>query len=230
MYKALIVYFVFIICNFMQLYASTSISFEKSEIELYEKAIKIFNQKKYKQSIIMFQKVEDLYPFSYWAIKAKLLSGISNYNIGNYDSVISDMDDYIELCSDSNEEDLSYAYYLRIMSYYMQIDKLQFGQQKAYRTLELAGEYIDLFPQSEYINEIKERARIVTEHVLAKEYFIGKFYLKGGKYLAAIKRFQNVINNKNSKYFSKSIRYLIKAYLALGLDFEAQQYETLYSK
>lgn len=220
MYKTLITCFIFLICSFTQSYAD---DLEKTETELYEEAVELFDQKKYKQAIRAFQKIEDLYPFSYWAMKAKLLSGVSHYNMGNYSSAASDMDDYIYVYS--NGEDLPYVYYLRVLSYYMQINKVQLGQQTAYKTLELATEYINLFPGSEYIDEMKEKAKLITEHISTKEYSIGKFYLRRGEYLAAIKRFQNMASYKDSKYFSKSINYLVAAHSALGLDLEAEQYE-----
>ncbi|WP_159077658.1 outer membrane protein assembly factor BamD, partial [Wolbachia endosymbiont of Bemisia tabaci] len=112
----------------------------------------------------------------------------------------------------------------RVLSYYMQINKVQLGQQIAYKTLELATEYINLFPNSEYIEEIKEKEKLITEHISKKEYSIGEFYLKRGEYLAAIKRFQNMISDK---YSSRVISYLITAHLALGLDLEAEQYENM---
>lgn len=225
MYKAKIVYLILLFSLFTQSYADVGAQVEKTETELYEEAAELFDQKKYKQAIRAFQTIEDLYPFSYWAMKAKLLSGISSYNMDDYSSAASSMDDYIYIYS--NGEDLPYVYYLRVLSYYMQINKVQLGQQTAYKTLELATEYINLFPGSEYIDEIKEKANLITEHISEKEYVIGKFYLKRGEYLAAIKRFQNIANYKNSSYLPESVNYLVKAYLALGLDLEAEQYENM---
>ncbi|OWZ25391.1 outer membrane protein assembly factor BamD [Wolbachia endosymbiont of Wuchereria bancrofti] len=225
MYKALITCFIFLICSFTRSYASDDVHLEKSETELYEEAVELFDQKKYKQAIRAFRKIEDLYPFSYWAMKAKLLSGISHYNMDDYSSAASDMDDYIYIYP--NGEDLPYVYYLRVLSYYMQINRVQLGQQTAYKALELAAEYVNLFSGSEYIEEMKEKVRLITEHILKKEYSIGKFYFRRGEYLAAIKRFQNIISNKDYSYFPRSINYLIAAYSALGLDLEAGQYESL---
>lgn len=209
----------------MRSYASDDAHLEKSETKLYEEAVELFNQKKYKQAIRAFQKVEDLYPFSYWAMKAKLLSGVSHHNMGDYSGAASDMDDYIYAYPSG--EDLPYVYYLRVLFYYMQINKVQLGQQTAYKALELATEYINLFPDSKYIEEIREKVKLITEHILAKEYSIGRFYFRRGEYLAAIKRFQNIISNKDSSYFLRSVNYLIAAYSALGLDLEAWQYESL---
>ncbi|MGL9732974.1 MAG: outer membrane protein assembly factor BamD [Wolbachia sp.] len=228
MYKTLITCIVFLICFFAQSYANNDVHFKKNETELYEETVKLFNQKKYKQAIRAFQKIEDLYPFSYWAMKAKLLSGISHYNLGNYNSAASDMNDYIQIYS--NGEDLSYVYYLRVLSHYMQINKVQLGQQTAYKALDLAAEYINLFPVDEHTEEIKEKIKLITGHILAKEYSIGKFYIRRGEYLAAAKRFQNVINSKDSSYFLRSVNYLIAAHSAFGLDLEAKQYESMLAR
>ncbi|WP_168464435.1 outer membrane protein assembly factor BamD [Wolbachia endosymbiont of Ctenocephalides felis wCfeT] len=225
MYKFIVACFILTICSFTQLYADFDIPPEKSESELYEESVKLFDNKQYKQAIRAFQKIEDLYPFSYWAMKAKLLSGVSSYNMGDYSRAASSMDDYIQIYS--NGEDLPYVYYLRVSSYYMQINKADLGQQIAYKTLELATEYINLFPESQYANEIQEKVELVTEHILTKEYSIGQFYLRRGEYLAAIKRFQNIVNYNNPNYLPKSINNLIVAYSALGLDLEVKQYESM---
>lgn len=228
MYKAAVVCLILLFSLFTQSYGDDGTYVEKTEAELYDEAVELFDQKKYKQAIRAFQAIEDLYPLSYWAMKAKLLSGASSYNLGDYGSAASSIDDYIYIYS--NGEDLPYAHYLRVLSYYMQINKVQLGQQTAYKALELATEYINLFPDSEYIDEIKEKGKLITEHISEKEYAIGKFYLKRGEYLAAIKRFQNIVSYENSSCSPKSINYLVKAYLALGLDLEAKQYESILSE
>lgn len=226
MYK--ICFILLILSLFVQSYANDDSYFERNEAELYEEAVNFFDQKKYKQAIRLFYKIEDLYPFSYWAMKSKLLSGISNYELGDYSSAASIIDDYVNVYS--NSEDLPYAYYLRILSYYMQINKVQLGQQNAYRTLELAAEYVNLFPNSEYTSEVKEKAELLTRHILMKEYSIGKFYLSRGEYLAAIKRFQDIIKNEDFSYFSQSVSNLVVAYSALGLDLEVEQYKDMLAK
>lgn len=192
---------------------------EDSESKLYEEAVKLFNQEKYKQAIRIFQKIEDLYPLSYWAMQTKLLSGIASYNMGDYNSAASTMDEYVYLYP--NSEDLQYAYYLRILAYYMQIGKVELGQQVAHKTLELATEYTNLFPNSEYSNEVEEKTKLVREHIIEKEYSIGKFYFRRGEYLAAIKRFQNVVNYQDSRFLPQAVNHLAAAFSALGLDSEA---------
>ena len=204
----------------MQLNANST---QKNETELYEEANKLFNQEKYKQAIRIFQEIEDLYPLSNWAMQAKLLSSISNYNMGDYNSAANSLEEYIYIYP--NSDDLSYAYYLRILSYYMQISKIELGQQAARKTLELATEYINLFSKSEYINDIEKKAKLVQEHINKKDYSIAKFYFRRGEYLAAIKRFHNITDHENSSYFLNSLKYLAAAYSALGLNLEAEAHK-----
>jgi outer membrane protein assembly factor BamD len=216
-----IIYFFILIVISVQLYAV-----QKNESELYKEAVKLLDQEKYKQGIRILHSIEDLYPLSYWAMQAKLLSCIARYNMGEYSDAANELDEYIDIYS--NSKDLQYAYYLRILAYYMQINKVNLEQSAAQKTLELAVEYINFFPNSEYIENVKNKMQLATEHIVAKEYSIGQFYFKRGKYVAAIKRFQNILeNHANFSYVPQSIKYLISSYSALGLDSEVEQYTKL---
>ncbi|OEY86528.1 outer membrane protein assembly factor BamD [Wolbachia pipientis] len=216
-----ITYFFILVMIAIQLYA-----IQKNDSDLYDTAVQLFNQEKYKQAIRIAQSIEDLYPLSYCAMQAKLLVSIARYNMGEYSNAANELDEYI--FTYPNSEDLEYAFYLRILAYYMKINKVKLEQSAAYKTLELATEYINFFPNGEYIEDITNKVKLVTEHIAAKECSIGQFYFKRGEYLAAIKRFQNILENyKDSIYLSQSIKYLVGSYSALGLDLEAEQYTKL---
>ncbi|WP_333023807.1 outer membrane protein assembly factor BamD [Wolbachia endosymbiont of Pentidionis agamae] len=227
MFKILAMFFFFI--NFFSIELRSSFDIlEKTELELYEEAITLFNSNQYKQTIRIANKIEDLYPLSYSAMNAQLLSGVSNYNIGDYNSAGNIISNFIDMYPKS--EQISYAYYLRILSYYMQIKKIKLEQGTAYKTLELANEYVNLFPDNKYVDDVKEKLVLIKQHIRISEFSIGKFYFKRGEYLAAIKRFQSIVNNyQDSKEDcpSKLLHYLVKSYIALGITLEAKQYASL---
>nr|MBV0899647.1 outer membrane protein assembly factor BamD [Wolbachia endosymbiont of Fragariocoptes setiger] len=195
-----------------------------NEDDLYNEAIQFFFQSKYKQALRVFQNIEDLYPLSYLATQAKLLSGIASYNMGDYNIAARSMDEYIHLYS--NSDDLPYAYYLRILSYYMQINDVQREQETAHKTLELVTEYINRLPNTEYINDVRRKQELIINHILEKEYSIGRFYFNRGEYLAAIKQFRSIINDENFNYRNECTRYLVKSYLALGMTLEVEQHRS----
>ncbi|OZC11160.1 hypothetical protein X798_01575 [Onchocerca flexuosa] len=60
--------------------------YERIEAELYKETAKLFDEKKYKRAFRAFQKIENLHPFSYAAMKARLFCGVSHYKMGEYAS------------------------------------------------------------------------------------------------------------------------------------------------
>lgn len=190
---------------------------KKTEDQLYKEATNLAKNKKYKQAIKVFQEIKDLYPFSDWAIKAQLQSAIVNYDSGHYNEAITLLDEYVYM--HPNDE---YAYYLRILSYYAQINDTKREQKIAYTTLELIKEYMHIFPVSQYSSTLEKKMNSVINHIAAYELLIGKFYLKRGHYISAIKRFETIEDNYNSSHYTPEALYRsAEAYLALGIQAEA---------
>ncbi len=224
MYKVLLLCFIIILSGCPRSHYKNNIqkASEKTEIELYEEAADLVNKKRYKQAIKSFQEIEDLYPFSDWAMKAKLQSALASYNSNDYRRAASLLDEYVQIYP--NDEDITYVYYLRILSYYAQINDIKREQKTARTVLELLKEYINLFPDSEYINDLETKMGLVINHIAAHEFSVGKFYLKRGEYVAAIKRFETIENNYyNSNYTPEALYRTVEAYLALGIKLEAEK-------
>lgn len=195
---------------------------KRTEAQLYEEAVGLAKNKKYKQAIKVFQEIEDLYPFSDWAIKAQLQTAIASYNSGNYSRAATLLDEYVYMYP--NDENITYAYYLRILSYYAQINGIKREQKMAYATLELLKEYMHIFPTSQYSGILEKKMDSVINHIAAYELLIGKFYLKRGHYISAIKHFETIEDNYNSSYHVPEALYRsAEAYLALGIQAEAQK-------
>ena len=183
--------------------------------EMYESALKRFSTKQYKDAVKDLEEIDNLYPFSPVAIKARLMMAFLNYELGDYSHAALYADDYIQLYPDS--KDIDFAYYLRIMANYMQINDIDRDQTSLYKVLELLDEFLRLFPQSIYLDEIMKKLDLVHQHIAAKEFSVGKFYLQRGEYVAAIKRFSVVLDKyKDTKYYSESLYRIAEAYLALG--------------
>ncbi|MGN7618743.1 MAG: outer membrane protein assembly factor BamD [Ehrlichia sp.] len=183
--------------------------------EIYESALKRSGAKEYKEALKDLEEIDNLYPFSPIAIKARLMMSFLNYELTDYSRAAMYADDYIQLYPDS--KDIDFAYYLRIMANYMQINDVDRDQTVLHKVLELSDEFIRLFPKSIYLDEVVRKLDLVHQHIAAKEFSIGKFYLQRGEYVAAIKRFTVILNKyKDTKYYSESIYRIAEAYLALG--------------
>ena len=188
---------------------------ERTADEMYESALKKSGIKDYKSAVKDLEEIDNLYPFSPVAIKARLMMSFLNYELGDYSRAEIYADDYIQLYPDS--KDIDFAYYLRIMANYMQISDIDRDQSSVNKVLELLDEFVRLFPNSIYLEEVMKRIDLVHQHIAAKEFSIGKFYLQRGEYVAAIKRFSTILNKyKDTKYYSESLYRIAEAYLALG--------------
>ncbi|OUC04568.1 MULTISPECIES: outer membrane protein assembly factor BamD [Ehrlichia] len=188
---------------------------DRTADEIYESALRKASAKEYKSAVKDLEEIDNLYPFSPVAIKARLMMSFLNYELGDYSRAEIYADDYIQLYPDS--KDIDFAYYLRIMANYMQISDIDRDQSSVHKVLELLNEFIHLFPSSVYLEEVMKRLELVHQHVAGKEFSVGKFYLQRGEYVAAIKRFSTVLNKyKDTKYYSESLYRIGEAYLALG--------------
>ena len=61
--------------------------------------------------------------------------------------------------------------------------------------LEAFDELIRRFPASIYSKDARQKLFLVRDHLAGKDMDVGRTYLSFDNYLAAIKRFKNVINN-----------------------------------
>ncbi|CEI84909.1 outer membrane protein assembly factor BamD [Ehrlichia minasensis] len=188
---------------------------ERTADEIYESALRKSAIKDYKSAVKDLEEIDNLYPFSPVAIKARLMMSFLNYELGDYSRAEIYAGDYIQLYPDS--KDIDFAYYLRIMANYMQISDIDRDQSSVSKVLELLNEFVRLFPDSIYLEEVMKRLNLVHQHIAAKEFSIGKFYLQRGEYVAAIKRFSTILNKyEDTKYYSESLYRIAEAYLALG--------------
>ncbi|MCU7612645.1 outer membrane protein assembly factor BamD [Anaplasma capra] len=188
---------------------------EEGVHELYEDGLRLFYGKEYKKAVAIFDKIEALYPFSQMAIDGSLIAAVSHYELGNYVEAATLAESYIEAYP--NSESVDYAYYVRILAKYMQIPDLGLDQSVALEVRELASGFLSMFPNSRYLAEISARLDAAKEHLAAREFLIGKFYLKRGVYVAAIKRFSSLVDEyADSVYLQESLYRLVEAYVALG--------------
>lgn len=182
---------------------------------LYDDAMVLFNKKKYKAAIEAFDRLESLYPFSQAAIDGGLMSAIANYELKNYNEAVTLAEGYIGVYPNSDVVD--YAYYISLISKYMLIPDLGLDLTEAHAVLSLAREFESMFPSSKYLEDVREKLAAVRHHIAAREFSIGQFYLRRGKYIASIKRFTALLEEyADTKFGAESVRRLAEAYRAIG--------------
>ncbi len=194
---------------------------ERPVHELYNEAMDQLRDGDFLGATTNFDEVERQHPYSAWAIKAKLMSAFTYYSANLYDEAILAAQRYVEL--HPGNPDVSYAYYLIAISYYEQITDLGRDQQSTRRALESLEELVRRFPASEYARDARFKIDLTQDHLAGKEMQVGRYYLRRGKYVAAINRFRTVVENyQTTSHVPEALHRLTESYLSLGVENEAQ--------
>jgi outer membrane protein assembly factor BamD len=189
--------------------------------QLYNHALNELYLKNYEESARLFDEVERQHPYSAWASKAQLMAAFAQYQDSKYDDAINTLDRFIQL--HPGHKDIAYAYYLRGISYYEQISDVERDQKMTRLALANLDEVSRRFPDSKYARDSRFKMDLTRDQLAGKHMSIGRFYLSGGEYLAAINRFRIVIKNfQTTTHVPEALHRLVEAYLALGVVDEAQ--------
>ena len=169
-----------------------------------------------------FDEVERQHPYSVWATKAQLMAAFARYDVQQYDDAIITLDRFIQL--HPGNPDVSYAYYLRALSYYEQIADVGRDQRITEQALAALEEVDRRFPDSPYARDARLKLDLTRDHLAGKEMEIGRFYLRRGHHLAAINRFNRVIDEfQTTTHTAEALHRIAEAYTALGIHDEARK-------
>ena len=189
-------------------------------IIIYELAIKDLNEKKYDEATIKFENLIMFYPLSNEGIQSRIMLGFIDYSSMEYDLAIYRFEKVIKLYP--SHKNIDYAYYMKAMCYYEQIENENLDGQYNKKSIESFNELINRFPNSEYSKDSFQKIIAANENIAAKHMNVGLFYLKNKKYLASIKRYNIVLkNHSKSKFAPEALYRLVEIYYILGLEEDA---------
>jgi outer membrane protein assembly factor BamD len=195
---------------------------EKPVDDLYNQAMDQMVEKQYGQAAKTFEAVEGEHPYSVWATKSQLMSAYADFENADYGQAIIEADRFIQL--HPGNRDVAYAYYLKAISYYVQIVDVGRDQKITEQALKALEDVVHRFPGSKYARDAKLKLDFTRDHLAGKEMEIGRYYLKRGQYLAAMNRFKRVIDDyQSTTHVPEALERLIECDLALGLTNEAKR-------
>lgn len=189
--------------------------------ELYTRAEFELEQSNPDTAALYFGEVERLYPYSEWAKRALIMQAFSYHRDREYESARGAAQRF--LTTYPADEDAAYAQYLLALSYYDQIDDVGRDQGLTFQALQSLRDVIEIYPESEYARSAILKFDLAFDHLAAKEMEIGRYYLKRGHFVAAIKRFRVVVEDfQTTTQTPEALHRLVESYLSLGLTQEAQ--------
>jgi outer membrane protein assembly factor BamD len=190
---------------------------------LYDDALGLMDKKSYKNAVKAFEEVERQHPDSDWAARAQIMAAYAAYKADDYEQAITIAERFTQLHPGS--ESAPYAYYLVALSHYEQINDVGRDQKITQQALDALVELMKRFPSSDYARDAKLKLDLVYDHLAGKEMQVGRYYLVRDEYLAAINRFQAVVEQyQTTSHVPEALHRLVEAYLKLGLKDEAQKY------
>lgn len=189
--------------------------------QLYAEAKKQLGRKRYPEAVAFFEEVERQHPYSNWARRAMLMKSFAYYQANDYDESIGAVDQFLAL--HPGNKDAAYAYYLKAMSYYEQIRDVGRDQDFTDNAVAALTDVIRRYPASEYARDARLKLDLTRDHLAGKEMYVGLFYLKENKHIAAINRFKYVINNyQTTTHVPEALHRMVEAYLEIGVESEAR--------
>ncbi|MCC2662670.1 MAG: uptake lipoprotein [Geminicoccaceae bacterium] len=195
---------------------------ERPVEELYNEALDLLQDGDARRAGQAFEEVERQHPYSQWATRAQLMSAYAFYEANDYDEAVAAAQRFIDL--HPGHKDVAYAYYLIGISHYEQISDVGRDQKMTQLALESFDELMRRFPDSRYARDAGLKADLTRDHLAGKEMEIGRYYLRRGKYVAAINRFRNVIDSyQSTTHVPEALHRLTEAYLSLGVAEEARR-------
>ena len=187
-----------------------------NDVEIYNSGLELLKKKKFDEAIDRFTELEIQYPYSDWSARGQMLIGFSHYSNREYDEAILSLSKFTELNPDHPL--VPYAIFLKGYSYYERIPNIELDQEYSAKALEEFIELTNRYPNSKYKKKSFEIIKILRNHLSSKELLIGKFYQSKGNYLAAIKRYKQILKKyKRSVHTPESLFRLIESYTSIGL-------------
>lgn len=187
-----------------------------NDVEIYNSGLELLKKRKFNEAIERFTELEIQYPYSDWSARGQMLIGFSHYSNREYDEAILSLSKFTELNPDHPL--VPYAIFLKGYSYYERIPNIELDQEYSEKALQQFLELTNRYPNSKYKKKSFEIIKILRNHLSSKELLIGKFYQSKGNYLAAVKRYKQILKKyKRSVHTPESLFRLVESYTSIGL-------------
>ena len=173
-----------------------------------------------------FLEAELLYPQSTWAPRASLMASYSYYMQNYYTEATSNLERYIKTYP--NHKNIIYAHYLIAMCYYESIEDEKRDSAPLIKAKNKFDYIVKEYPNSDFAIDAKFKLNLIQDILASKEMYLGRHYIKKGKWIAAINRFKVVTKEYNQTVFiEEALHRLVEINYKLGLLEESQKYANL---
>ena len=187
----------------------------KEGLEFLEKGDALYASKK-------FNEAEILFPQSIWAPKSSVMSAYSLYYHNYYGDAIFQLERHLK--NYPNDKNLAYVHYLIAICYFEKLSDEKKDLEPLIQTQKKFEYIINNYPNTDFAIDSKYKLDLILDMLAAKEMYIGRHYMETEKWIGAINRFKNVINNyDDTVYVEEALHRLVEIYYKIGLIDEAKK-------
>ena len=170
-----------------------------------------------------FNEAELLYPQSKWAPKAALMAAYAYYSQNYYTDTIYELERFIKIYP--NNEDISYAHFLLAMCFYENIVDEKKDLEPLIKARNKFEFIIEKYPDSDFALDASFKIGLIRDLEASKEMYLARHYIKKEKWVAAINRYQTVVEDYDTTiYVEEALHRLVEIYFRIGLKEESMKY------
>ena len=229
-FKILVIFIIFVLVS------SCSEPIKKSIIK--EKSLELQVQAAYKEGVEAlesgdvlfaakkFNEAEILFPQASSAPQSALMAAYSYYTQDYYGDSIAELKRFLKVYP--GHKDLDYVYYLLAICYYEQIVDEKKDLQSIINAKKNFNIVLKNYPDTEYAIDAEFKLDLIDDILAAKEMYLGRYYFDRKKWIPAISRFREIVDNYDTTiYAEEALHRLVEVHYTIGLINEAEKYAQL---
>jgi outer membrane protein assembly factor BamD len=193
---------------------------------LYERAKRAADNGNFRDAIVYYEQLEARFPFSNPARQAQLDLMYAYYMNREPESAIDQADQFIR--ENPAHPRVDYAYYIKglvqfernpnFLERWFNADLSQRPPIDARKSFQAFQTLIERFPNSEYVEDARQRMVFLRNRLANYEVYVANYYLERGAYVGAINRAKYAIENYDgAPQIKRAIEIMAESYRRLGM-------------
>ena len=188
---------------------------------IYKEANEYLEKGSSEKAAVLYERLDQLYPYSEEAKKAMLLAAVAYKKAGKQPEAVAAARRYLSV--HPGTLDAAQAQDIIAASYFDRMSTPNRDQGETKKAIQEMEMLVRKYPNSEYTEENKRRIKLAKDTLAASEMNVGRYWQKKGNYLAAVNRFKTVVTDyQQTGHVEEALMRLTECYLALGIVTEAQ--------
>ncbi len=201
-------------------------SLELQVLEAYNEGMDALNDGDVLFAAKKFNEAEILFPQASSAPQSALMAAYSYYTQDYYGDAIAELKRFLKVYP--SHKNLEYVYYLLAICYYEQIVDEKKDLQSIVNAKKNFNIILKNYPNTEYAIDAEFKLDLIDDILAAKEMYLGRYYFDKKKWIPAINRFREIIDNYDTTiYAEEALHRLVEVHYRIGLISEAEKYAQL---